>query len=887
MPIYLDTRGNSVLSVAVCDRCNRKFAYTDLQPDPNFPGMRVCKDDLDQFDPWRLPARQTENIALRHPRPDVSIGRTNSQLLTQGNLNNYAPGNSIFIDGIPPYAGAQGDLSTNGNGFNTTGNLPVPTPPNVPVVLSILPTSGSESGGTPVTITGSGFSGTTVQFGSTYADFTVINDSTIEAISPAGIFGQTVSITVTTNAGRGVGPNLFTYTAAPPTIYSVSPNTGDVAGGESVTITGFRFTGATSVTIGGTEVPSFTVVDDSHITTVTPAHGIGVVNITVTTPIGTGTGLNLFTYGTVPVGVPTIISVSPNTGYAAGGESVTITGTNFIGATSVTIGDVEVTSFTVVDAQNITTTTPAHAIGSASVTVTTASGTGTGTNLFTYTETPAYVFSVEALVVAGGGGGNRSYVPLSGPSAGGGGGGGGVIQATISLEATDYPVVVGAGGTGQYQSGQQYNSNATNGSNSSFASLVAIGGGKGGGSDYIVGNGGSGGGGGLSIGFPAPPRPPGGLGTPGQGYDGGLGGQHYGSEPPGGGGGAGAAGSGFTGGNGYLSSITGTPTYYGGGGGGAPPYGDFYPSGDGGLGGGGKGAYRDPSTLTEYNGENGTPNTGGGGGGGRYPSGSYTYRGGDGGSGIVILRYLTAAALGYEITGGTVTTDGEYTIRTFTSSETMTITPPPYSQFTSNGTYTVPEGVTQVQVLAVGRGGNGSSGDIFSSAYGGGFGGQVVEETKNVTPGEVLTITLGGASDPTYGRAPTTVVSNSWTVLALSATSAAGNAGSGGARGGAGNNGANPAAAPFGVAGTDGGIGVLSAITGEYYGGGGGGAGAANETTPYPPGVGGLGGGGTGATVGAPATSGSPNTGGGGGGGQAFAPTPGQGGTGFVAIKPI
>ena len=73
MPVYLDTRGNSVLSVAICDRCSRKFAYTDLMPDPNFPGMRVCAADKDNFDPWRLPAIQTENIALRFPRPDVSV----------------------------------------------------------------------------------------------------------------------------------------------------------------------------------------------------------------------------------------------------------------------------------------------------------------------------------------------------------------------------------------------------------------------------------------------------------------------------------------------------------------------------------------------------------------------------------------------------------------------------------------------------------------------------------------------------------------------------------------------------------------------------------------------------------------------------------------------
>jgi len=110
MPIYIDTRGNSVLSVGICDRCNRKLAYVDLMPDPNFPGMRVCKEDLDQYDPWRLPAIQPENITLRHPRPDVSIARTDSQLLTQGNLNNSEPGDSIFIDGTPPDAGASGDI---------------------------------------------------------------------------------------------------------------------------------------------------------------------------------------------------------------------------------------------------------------------------------------------------------------------------------------------------------------------------------------------------------------------------------------------------------------------------------------------------------------------------------------------------------------------------------------------------------------------------------------------------------------------------------------------------------------------------------------------------------------------------------------------------------
>ena len=104
MPVYLDTRGNSVLSVAICDRCSRKFAYVDLMADPNFPGMRVCKDDVDQFDPWRLPAIKTENITLRFPRPDTPIARTDSELLTQDS-------NSLFIEGVPPVGGASGDIA--------------------------------------------------------------------------------------------------------------------------------------------------------------------------------------------------------------------------------------------------------------------------------------------------------------------------------------------------------------------------------------------------------------------------------------------------------------------------------------------------------------------------------------------------------------------------------------------------------------------------------------------------------------------------------------------------------------------------------------------------------------------------------------------------------
>jgi len=73
MPIFLDTRGNPTLAVGVCDRCNRKFPIGELSPDRNSPGLMVCADDNDKFDPWRLPARKTEDITVQRPRPDTPL----------------------------------------------------------------------------------------------------------------------------------------------------------------------------------------------------------------------------------------------------------------------------------------------------------------------------------------------------------------------------------------------------------------------------------------------------------------------------------------------------------------------------------------------------------------------------------------------------------------------------------------------------------------------------------------------------------------------------------------------------------------------------------------------------------------------------------------------
>jgi hypothetical protein len=73
MPKFLDTRGNTTLGIGICDRCKMKFPLGELYPDRNVPGLRVCDADNDQYDPWRLPARESDQLTLQFVRPDAPL----------------------------------------------------------------------------------------------------------------------------------------------------------------------------------------------------------------------------------------------------------------------------------------------------------------------------------------------------------------------------------------------------------------------------------------------------------------------------------------------------------------------------------------------------------------------------------------------------------------------------------------------------------------------------------------------------------------------------------------------------------------------------------------------------------------------------------------------
>ena len=168
----------------------------------------------------------------------------------------------------------------------------------------------------------------------------------------------------------------------PPTVTGVSPSAGPVAGGTSVIITGTNLAGATAVDFGGVAA-SITNESATQITATSPPGTAGTVDITVITPGGTTptSSADQFTY----VAAPSVTSISPTSGPAIGGTSVTITGANLAGATAVDFGGVAA-AITNDTATQITATSPAGTAYTVDVTVTTAGGTSatSSADQFTY-----------------------------------------------------------------------------------------------------------------------------------------------------------------------------------------------------------------------------------------------------------------------------------------------------------------------------------------------------------------------------------------------------------------------------------------------------------------------------------------------------------------------
>jgi len=163
---------------------------------------------------------------------------------------------------------------------------------------SLGTTSGPLAGGNTITINGTGLStATSVSFGATTATPTVVSDSQLSVVVPAGAAAGSVGVSVTTAGGTNNG---LTYTYIDnPTIGTINPTSGSTSGGTAVTITGTNLSSTESVTFDGNPAP-FSVINATTVSAVTPPGTAGAVDVVVANPSGSATAVGGFTYVTGP-----------------------------------------------------------------------------------------------------------------------------------------------------------------------------------------------------------------------------------------------------------------------------------------------------------------------------------------------------------------------------------------------------------------------------------------------------------------------------------------------------------------------------------------------------------------------------------------------------------
>ncbi|MHB8571519.1 MAG: IPT/TIG domain-containing protein [Candidatus Dormibacteria bacterium] len=278
--------------------------------------------------------------------------------------------------------------------------------PGIISVTSVTPNAGPQNTAIPsIVVKGTGFTaGVNVYFGGVQSTVVTINNSSptqsqLTATAPAQsgavgnvpvVVGQGALHSSTTLAP---GVNGFTYeTQQPvPTIASISP-----AGGQTgatipnVVITGTGFSTSDfqpsqttpTVFFGSLQATNVVYSSDTMITVTAPAGSAGVSNVTVVTQAGTSNGMP-FTYQ----GLPTVTSITPTSG--PGNTSVTVTGTNFLGATKVWFGSAW-SAPTNISANTLTANAPGQVVGTAvPVNVTTGSGSSSQSAVtFTYNGLP-------------------------------------------------------------------------------------------------------------------------------------------------------------------------------------------------------------------------------------------------------------------------------------------------------------------------------------------------------------------------------------------------------------------------------------------------------------------------------------------------------------------
>lgn len=172
--------------------------------------------------------------------------------------------------------------------------------------------------------------------------------------------------------GADLAVVLANWGTCPATIASVTPLTGSLLGGTTISISGTDLSTTTAVIVGGNACTGVQVLSPTLVRAVTPAGAVGLASVSVTTATGSVLAPQPFSYVQ-----QSVTSIVPSTGSYTGGTAITISGAYLAGTTAVTIGGVPATNLQVVDASTVTAITPPGSVGSVDVVVTGSKGTVT------------------------------------------------------------------------------------------------------------------------------------------------------------------------------------------------------------------------------------------------------------------------------------------------------------------------------------------------------------------------------------------------------------------------------------------------------------------------------------------------------------------------------
>ncbi|WP_280909685.1 tubulin-like doman-containing protein [Streptomyces sp. SAI-149] len=239
-----------------------------------------------------------------------------------------------------------------------------------PSVTSMMPETAPASGGTEVTVSGTGLTGVSaIDMDGTTPEIVTQADGTLTFTAPDHEVGRVPATLIGPDVVRTLA-GVLTYIPPAPRVTNLAPDEGTMTGGTQVTISGTDLGSVRTVTFAATPAAAVTRVDDQTIIAVAPpTTSAGVVSITVSSLGGSDTA----EYRYLPV--PTISGIEPSVGPIKGGTTVTLHGTGFSGATAVTFGGLEGRDLHVVDDNTITVEAPPHVAGTVEVAVTTPNGT--------------------------------------------------------------------------------------------------------------------------------------------------------------------------------------------------------------------------------------------------------------------------------------------------------------------------------------------------------------------------------------------------------------------------------------------------------------------------------------------------------------------------------